>query len=315
METTWRWVLVAAIAPIAWGTTYYVTRHHLPDGYPLHGAAIRALPAGLLLLAACRRLPRGEWWWKSVMLGVLNMSAFFVLVYLAAQLLPTSVASVIMATSSITMMLMAWAMVAERPGALPLIGAALGIGGVSAMLLGGTQQASTTGVLASAAAMVMSSFGYVLAKRWSGQAPALASTSWQLLAGGAVLLPVAFAVEGAPPPVDVTSAAAFAYISVIGTAIAFAAWFGALQRLSAGTVGLVGLLNPVTGVAMGTMLAGESLSGRQLGGIAMVVTGIALGLPAVRRWLGSTMSARVARRHAGEPSPALCAQGTGVGAE
>ncbi|MBO1751657.1 EamA family transporter [Actinotalea sp. BY-33] len=285
MEATWRWVLVTAIAPISWGSTYYVTREFLPVDHPLTGAAIRALPAGLLLLAVCRRLPRGSWWWRSLVLGTLNMSAFFALVYLAAQLLPTSVASVIMATSSVAMMLVAWALLAERPGLLPALGATLGITGVATMLLTGAESVSTGGVLASVSAMLMSSVGYVLAKRWSGQVPVLASTSWQLVAGGLILVPVALVVEGPPPALDAPAVLAFAYVSVIATAVAFAAWFTGLRHLTAGTVALIGLLNPVTGVLLGTALAAESLTLRQGAGVALVLLGIALGQPAAtRRW-------------------------------
>src|SRR5689334_5104965 len=83
MEGNLRWSLVTAVAPVAWGTTYYVTHQFLPEGQPLYGGAIRALPAGLALLAVCRERPRGAWWWKSAVLGVLNMGGFFALVYLA----------------------------------------------------------------------------------------------------------------------------------------------------------------------------------------------------------------------------------------
>ncbi|MDQ1597529.1 MAG: putative blue pigment (indigoidine) exporter, partial [Microbacteriaceae bacterium] len=65
MEATVRWGLVTAIAPVAWGTTYFVTRHFLPADYPLYGAFLRAFPAGLLLLVIGRSLPRGSGWWKA----------------------------------------------------------------------------------------------------------------------------------------------------------------------------------------------------------------------------------------------------------
>ena len=135
MEATWRWTLITAMAPIAWGSTYYVTREFLPADSALWGAVIRALPAGLLLLLIARRRPRGAWWWRSALLGAMNVGAFFALIYLAAQQLPTSIASTIMAASPIALMLMAWALMAERPRAVPLAGAALGIAGVATMLL------------------------------------------------------------------------------------------------------------------------------------------------------------------------------------
>ncbi|GAB3443897.1 EamA family transporter [Actinophytocola sediminis] len=282
MEAKLRWALVTAIAPVAWGSNYYVTHEFLPAGNPLYGALIRALPAGLLLLAVCRRLPTGVWWWRSLVLGTLNVGAFFVLIYLAAQQLPTSVASTVMASSPVVMMLFAWLLLADPPPARHLLGAGLGIGGVALMLLAGTGAVDAGGVLASAGAMVMSSFGYVLAKRWGRDGGAgvgvLASTSWQLVAGGLVLVPFAVVVEGAPPALDAPAVAGFAYVAVVATAVAFAAWFAGLRHLSAGTVGLVGLLNPVTGVLLGTAVATEALTGRQLGGLALVLVGVLLAM-------------------------------------
>lgn len=67
------------------------------------------------------------------------------------------------------------------------------------MLLAGTGDVDGAGVLASVGAMLMSSLGYVLAKRWSAEVDVLASTSWQLLIGGLLLVPFAVATEGAPP--------------------------------------------------------------------------------------------------------------------
>lgn len=279
------WALVTAVAPIAWGTTYFVTRQYLPEGYPLYGALIRALPAGILLLLIVRRRPHGSWWWKSVVLGILNMGAFFVLVYLAAQLLPTSIASTVMAAAPVVMMLFAWAILGARPRAAQVLAAGVGILGVALLLLAGTRTIDAAGVTASIAALAMSSLGYVLAQKWSADIDAVSLTAWQLVAAGLVLAPVAVAVEGAPPAMDVTTWFAYAYISIVGTAIAFVAWFTGLRHLGAGTVGLVGLLNPVTGVLLGTLVAGELLTVRQILGVLIVLAAVLLGQPVTTRAL------------------------------
>jgi probable blue pigment (indigoidine) exporter len=290
MEGTLRWSLVTAVAPIAWGTNYFVTHEHLPAGFPLWGGVLRALPAGLLLLAVRRRRPRGAWWWKALLLGALNTSVFFTLIYVAAQLLPTSMAAMIMATSPVVLMLLAWPVTAERPGAGALAGAAIGIGGACLMLLTAAVRVDFLGVSASVGAMLLSSVGYILAKRWAGEVDVLASTSWQLTLGGLLLVPPALLVEGPPPALTLSQLAAFGYVAVVATAIAFAAWFAGLKHLPAGTVGLLGLLNPVTGVLLGTLAAGDSLTPRQLLGIALVLVGLLLGQPLVARRL------RVGRR-------------------
>jgi probable blue pigment (indigoidine) exporter len=300
-----RWVSITAIAPIAWGTTYLVTHRFLPADYPLYGAAIRALPAGLLLLAVRRRLPHGSWWWKSLVLGALNMGAFFALVYLAAQTLPTSIASTIMAISPVVMMLLAWSALAERPLAAQMVGAGVGIGGVFLMLFDGAVAINAYGVLASVAAMAMSSFGYVLAKKWSADIDVFSLTSWQLIAGGLTLTPVAVAVEGLPPTMGTSAVVAFGYVTIVATALAFAVWFTGLRHLSAGGVGLIGLLNPITGVLLGTTIAGEMLAVHQICGLVLVFVGILLGQPGTARLLIFRRPARAdrdaSRSHPGAP--------------
>nr|WP_255948400.1 EamA family transporter [Streptomyces sp. ODS25] len=302
-----RWMVLTAVAPVAWGTNYFVTHEFLPADRPLYGAALRALPAGLVLLVVRRQRPRGAWWWRSAVLGLLNMSVFFVLVYAASQLLPTSVASTVMAVSPLTMLLIAWPLVSERPRPAHLAGAVIGLGGVCLMLLTGVAGVSVPGVLASAAAMLVSSFGYILAKRWSTGVDVLASTAWQLTAGGLVLLPVAAAVEGPPPELSTPTLLAFGYAALIATALAFVAWFTGLRHLPAGTVGLIGLLNPVTGVLLGIVLAGEVVTVQQLCGLALVIAGVVLGRPKhARRRGGSRASSRPVSDE--RPARASCPQ-------
>ncbi len=279
MEASFRWVLLTAVAPVAWGANYYVTREFLPADRPLWGAALRALPAGLLLLALRPRRPRGAWWWRTAVLGLLNTAGFFVLLYIASQSLATSVASTVMAASPLAMLLLAWALTATRPARAHLLGALVGLGGVGLMLLTRAERVSPSGLAASAAAMLLSSLGYVLAGRWRDGADVLATTAWQLVAGGLVLLPLAAAFEGAPVTPTGRELLAFGYVAVVATALAFAAWFAGLRHLPPGTVGLLGLLNPLTGVLLGTAVAGEDLGPLQLAGLLLVLLGVALGRP------------------------------------
>src|SRR4051794_29367009 len=87
METTtaqgsWSWTVPAAalIAPVVWGSTYVVTENWFPPDRPLFAAAMRALPIGLLIVALKGELPRGIWWWRSLVLGTLNIGLFFALI-------------------------------------------------------------------------------------------------------------------------------------------------------------------------------------------------------------------------------------------
>jgi probable blue pigment (indigoidine) exporter len=60
-----------------------------------------------------------------------------------------------------------------------------------------------------------------------------------------------------------------------------------LRHLPASTVGLIGLLNPVTGVLLGTVLAGELLTGRQVLGMTLVLGAILVGRATAPGWPAS----------------------------
>ncbi len=282
-------MLVTAIAPVAWGSTYFVTRQLLPPDAALWGAVIRCLPAGLLVLLVTRRLPRGAWWWRSFVLGVLTVGGLNVLVYVAAQRLATSLAATIMSTSAAALLVLSWMMLRQRPTLRAAGGAVLGIVGVIVMLQPGGGDADGWGIAASVVAMLSSSLGFVLTKRWGADVPPLTMTAWQLIAGSLVVMPVAIIVEGAPPALDAPALLGFAYIILVATAVAYAAWFTGLARLPGAVVGVIGLLNPVTGVLLGVVVAHEPFGPAQLVGLLLVVVGVLAGIrpaspasPAVR---------------------------------
>jgi probable blue pigment (indigoidine) exporter len=269
-----KWVAVTAVAPLAWGANYVVTKQLLPPDAPLWGSTLRALPAGLVLLACARQLPRGAWWWRSAVLGTLNVAAFFLLVYVAAQLLPSSVAASVMALAPLVMAGFAWLWVAERPSGPLLGGAVAGVAGVLLLVGGAGGAIDPLGVAAAAAALVLSSAGAVLTKRWSDGTSLIALTAWQLVFGGLVLALVAVAAEGGPPALDGRTLAGFAFTALVATALANLCWFAGLTRLRAATVGVVGLLNPVTGVILGALVAHERFTLGQVVGIGLVLVGI-----------------------------------------
>ncbi|GAA4057110.1 EamA family transporter [Microbacterium laevaniformans] len=268
---------MTAIASVAWGSTYFVTRHVLPPDAALWGAVIRCLPAGLLVLLVTRRLPRGAWWWRSVVLGGLTVGGLNVLVYVAAQRLATSLAATIMSTSAAALLLLSWVLLRQRPALRAALGASLGIVGVVIMLQPGGGDADGWGIAASIVAMLSSSLGFVLTTRWGADVPPLTMTAWQLIAGSLVVAPVAIIVEGAPPPLDGPALLGFAYIILVATAVAYAAWFTGLSRLPGAVVGVIGLLNPVTGVLLGVVVAHEPFGPAQIVGLALVVVGVLIG--------------------------------------
>jgi probable blue pigment (indigoidine) exporter len=161
-----RLVGTSAIAPVLWGTTYLVTTQLLPADRPLLAGALRALPAGLLLLAAMAwwlRRACVTWWWRSAILGTLNIGLFFPLLFLAAYRLPGGVAAVVGAAGPFVVAGYALALYGERPPRRVLVAAGIGIGGVALLVLRSTASLDPIALAAAAAGVLTMSLGTVSA--------------------------------------------------------------------------------------------------------------------------------------------------------
>jgi len=269
--------MVTAVAPIAWGTTYIVTENFLPPDRPLFAAAARALPAGLVLLAWRRQLPHGDWWWKAALLGLCNIGLFFPLIFLAAYELPGGLAATVQAMSPLAVMAIALPALGERPGVRRVVSALVGLLGVGLLVLRAGGELSTLGLVAAVGSVVVSALGFVLVKRWPSPTDMLTTISWQLVAGGLVLVPVALLVEGAPPALSATNLGGLLWLTTMGTAVAYYCWFRGLVRMPAGAVAIVGLVNPVVGTVLGVLFAGELFGWAQALGMVLVLGGVVAG--------------------------------------
>src|SRR5256885_583859 len=108
LAMSWRDILLTALAPAIWGSTYIVTSELLPPDRPFTAALIRVLPAGLLLVLFTRRLPVGSGWWRLLVLGALNIGVFQALLFVAAYRLPGGLAAVLGAVQPLLVMALAW---------------------------------------------------------------------------------------------------------------------------------------------------------------------------------------------------------------
>lgn len=270
-------VLLTAVAPVAWGSTYIVTENYLPPDRPLFAALVRALPVGLVLLALRRQLPPKGWRLKAVVLGLCNIGFFFPLIFLAAYHLPGGLAATLQATSPLAVMAIAWPLIGERPPLVRVGAAVIGILGVALLVLRNPGHIDTLGLVGAFGSVLVSAVGFVLIKRWPAPTDLLTLVSWQLVVGGLALLPVALLVEGAPPALDAQAVAGFAWIAIAGTGLAYFCWFRGLSRMPAGSAALVGLVNPVVGTVLGIVFAGEVFGWAQALGMALVLGGVLAG--------------------------------------
>lgn len=282
-------LLLTAVAPATWGTTYVVTTHLLPPGHPLFAALLRTLPAGLLALALTRQLPWGSWWWRSLVLGGLNMGAFFPLLFVAAQRLPGGVAATLGAVQPLLIAFLAALLLPERLSGWRLLWGVVGVVGIGMVVLGPTARLDPLGIAAGLGGAASMATGVVLTKRWGRPAGASAVTlaGWQLTGGGLLLLLPALLVDGMPPGIDARATAGYLWLGLVGALLSYSLWFAGIMQLPVAPTALLGLLSPLVAGLLGALVAGESLSPLQLAGFAVASTAMVGGqLPPSRRRSG-----------------------------
>lgn len=268
-------------APVSWGTTYVTVTELLPAGRPLLIAALRIVPAGIALLVAgslvSRWRPRGAEWARTAVLGLFNFGIFFPLLVVAVYRLPGGVAGAFAGLQPLLVAGLTAIATRQRPRTVDVLIGAVAAIGVALVVLRPGAGIDVVGVLAAVGAMLSFSIGVVLTKRFPTPSNRLASTGWQLVIGGAVLVPLTALVEGAPPSLTITNLAGFAYLSFVCTAAAFVLWFNGIRRLPAASPPLLGLAVPITGATLGWLVLGQSLSPPQLAGLAIAIGAIAYG--------------------------------------
>ncbi|UUP16286.1 EamA family transporter [Nitratireductor thuwali] len=281
-------LLLTAIAPAIWGSTYLVTTEFLPDGYPLTVAMLRALPAGLLLLAVMRQLPQGVWWARAFVLGGLNFTIFWWMLFVTAYRLPGGVAATVGAIQPLVVIFLARLLIGAPIRFLAVVAAVAGMAGVALLILTPQAALDPVGILAGLFGALAMAVGTVLSRRWQPPVSSLTFASWQLTAGGILLLPPALFLEPPLPALTGANIAGFAYLGLIGAALTYFLWFRGISRLEPSAVAPLGFLSPLTAVILGWAILGQHLTPPQLAGIAVVLASVWLAQAAQRPAVSST---------------------------
>ncbi|WP_375588988.1 EamA family transporter [Hoeflea alexandrii] len=270
-------IILTALAPAIWGSTYLVTTQMLPAGYPVTLAVLRALPAGLLLLALTRCLPPRAWLGRTFLLGALNFAMFWSLLFVAAYRLPGGVAATLGSLQALMVIVMArgWLGTRIRKGAVAA--AIAGVFGVALLLLGPEAALDPVGIAAGLGGAASMAAGTVLSRKWQPPVSALSFTAWQLTAGGLLLVPVALVFEPALPALTPVNFAGLVWLGLIGAALTYWLWFRGLSRLEPGAASMLGMMSPVTAVILGWLWLGQALTPLQMVGALIVLSSVWLG--------------------------------------
>ena len=270
-------ILITALAPLIWGLTYIITTQFLPHGYPLTVALIRALPAGVILLLVLRQLPTGKWWWRVFILGGLNFTIFFSMLFVAAYRLPGGVAATVGAIQPLVVIVLSRFVLSVPLKAGSIIAAIAGICGVALLVLTPKATLDPIGIAAGLFGAASMAVGVVLTRRWQPPVSPLTFTAWQMTAGGLLLVPLALFIEPPLPALTFTNIAALAFLAIIGGALAYLLWFRGIGILGASAASLLSLLSPVVAVIVGWLVLDQTLSPAQTAGILVVLASVWIG--------------------------------------
>ena len=164
-----------------------------------------------------------------------------------------------------------------KPGRLEAMGIGVGLLGVLLLTQGNGFQASPAGLFAQAVACATWSLGSVLSQRNLPLAPGAMGFASEMLCGGAVLMLLSLAAgEVWVWPPQPLAAAAWLYLVVFGSLVAFNAYMVLLARASAGLASSYSFVNPVIALLLGTLVGGEVVSAGEWGAAGVVLAGVVL---------------------------------------
>jgi len=277
------WLILCGI----WGSTWLFIKLGLNDLPPLTFAGIRFLFASSILVAIilARRVrwprKRSEWLVIAVV-GWLQFSLNYGLVFWGEQRIPSGLAAVLQSTfPAFGLVIAHFYLPEERITPKKILGVLLGIIGVGVVF---SDQLSFAGkaALAGSVALVLSAFcgsyGNVLVKAYGTQIDPFVLAAGQMVCGFPPLLALGIAKEGNPFHFHWTATAviALAYLIIVGSVIAFTLFYWLVRHMDVINTMLISLVTPVVAVVLGMIVLHEKFNWRLFAGAACIISGIGM---------------------------------------
>lgn len=292
------YLLLLALSAI-WGSSYLFIKLAVVAIPPMTLVAARlglaALVMLLILAATGRRLPRDPGiWYSFLMVAVVGNVIPFFLINWGEVTVDSSLAAIMLATNPLATIVLAHVFApGERMTPSKGLGVAIGFGGILVLvgpgaLAGFGREVVSQLAIAGAACCYAATTVFVRRSRLINQPPAVTSAG-VLLVATLVALPVALVFDRSwelPMP-PASALLSVAVLALLCTSVAFLILFRLLATTSATFVSLLNYLAPVFGVFWGALLLGERLDLDTLGGLALIMVGLALAQTRGRRDSGA----------------------------
>jgi drug/metabolite transporter (DMT)-like permease len=276
-------LLVAGI----WGASFMFIEVAVDEMEPTFIMALRLVLAGLVLVpflvfqegarVAFDDLRRAGW--GLVFLGFANAALPFTLIAWGQTKIDSSIAAIANAPVPIFVALLAIRFrPSERVRGLRLVGILLGFVGVG-VLAGFNPEGgwwAVLGTLAATGAALCYAISNLFAQDRYSETQPLVVVTGSSLAGAVLLTPLALAQLPDAMP-SAKAVGAVAALGIVGTAIALILYFRMLTGYGASRASLVTYLIPLVAVVYGVLLLDEPLTANAVGGLVLILGGVALG--------------------------------------
>jgi drug/metabolite transporter (DMT)-like permease len=277
------WVALSTVY-VVWGSTYLgiaLAGETIP---PVFAASVRFLLAGALMAGfvlarrggAPFRVGRTELG-SAMLVGALLLGAN-ALLFVAERDVPIGLASLLIASVPLWIVLMR-TVTGDRPRRVALVGVATGFAGIAVLVRPGGD-ASFGGIVLVLGSALIWATGSFLSSRLPLPPDAFVATAIEMLAGGAMLLPLGLVFAGTgsldPSSWSTRSLTGLVYLVLVGSLVGYTAYVWLLGNIPISTVATYAYVNPVVAIVLGVIFLSEGVTWQIGVGAVVVLVSVAL---------------------------------------
>ncbi|MFT3814252.1 MAG: EamA family transporter [Acidovorax sp.] len=280
--------LRALVVVVVWGLNFIAMKWGLQTLSPLLLCALRFVAASLPFVLFVRP-PKNVPWSLLAAYGLVQGVGQFGLLFTGMKLgMPAGMASVVLQTQAFITMLLAAALLGEKPHRWQWLGLAVALGGlvfIGAAHGDGAADMTLAGFVLTVGAAAMWAGSNLLTRMAARQGPyePLPFIVWSSLFPIVPLLLLSVWMEGGVDALQRQlqglgwrELGVVAYLALLSTMVGYGLWTRLLQRHAASTVAPLSLLVPVVGLLSAMLVLGERPTSLQWAGTLAVLGGMAV---------------------------------------
>ena len=281
------WLLIGILS-ILWGGAFFLIEVGLRSYPPITLVFMRLVlavpPMWIAMRLMGQRLPNEPRIWSLLaVVGALNCALPFILFFWGQQYLDSGYASILNATTPLWGVITAHFLTSdEKATPARILGVLIGMAGIVVMVGPEAMKGLSNNLLAQIACIISTifySFAAIYGRRLSQtELTPMAVATGQTMMAALMMVPVVVLVDQpwtmATPRLDSTLAGLT--LALFSTALAYTLYFRLIDRSGASNAQLVAFLMPILAVILGIAFLGESLSGGQIVGAALIAIGLAI---------------------------------------